>query len=451
VTESPDNKTQALVHWDAFIRDDQESPVALVHLQWSDNLEFLEATTGSDKVKMSNDDLRSKSGTATLRLDDRFDTLQSTVLYVRIRTLGVDGKPGEWSTPNERWKVTKDCSDSSYLNVSTAENGARLSLSPLNWTCDDCPVGASCLGDISWDGVVAIFGFWRVPGLPPNEFVKCPFPGACLGAPNPKLVGRYLNQTKDGFDGLDYAEHKLPEGCNLYYGFENSSTLCHACADKYKRMGLNRCSDCPEEGQNYGLLALAVVLLIIGGTGVVYMTIKDAGEADQSEVIRKITFNFLQVSAMAAGFPLHWPPELEGLFDFQGAISTAGEHILNPDCSVRGISAADLFYAKQIGYALTPPVLALIIYSFWKGYSVVTKKAWRARPRADTHTPKDKMVVTICVLLYFFWPTSLKQTFRMFSCRPIGTNDVDRMYLMADVSIRRTSGKSCVSPLTDHL
>ena len=178
-------------------------------------------------------------------------------------------------------------------------------------------------------------------------------------------------------------------------------------------------------------MGFAVLLLIGGGVAVVYMAIADAGKAEHSEIIRKITFNFLQVSALAADFPLHWPPALEALFDFQGAISTAGEHLLNPDCSVRGVTAAYLFYMKQIGYALTPVGLALLIYLGWKLYSIVRHVPWTDRgERAGTHTPKDKMVVTICVLLYFFWPTSLKQTFQMFSCRAVGEGT--QTYLMAE-------------------
>ena len=140
-------------------------------------------------------------------------------------------------------------------------------------------------------------------------------------------------------------------------------------------------------------------------------------------------FNFLQAAALAAGFPLHWPKELETLFDFQGAISTAGEHILSPDCSVQGVSAASLFYAKQIAFAMIPPLLFLFVYLIWKSYSTVSGVPWRERATKATHTPKDKMVVTICVLLYFFWPTLLNQTFRLFSCRQIGGNEI---YLMAD-------------------
>jgi hypothetical protein len=200
--------------------------------------------------------------------------------------------------------------------------------------------------------------------------------------------------------------------------------------DEFKRLGRNRCAGCPTRGQNVGLMILAVLLLIAGGVAVVWMAIKDAGKAEESEIIRKITFNFLQVAALAAGFPLHWPQELETLFDFQGAISTAGEHLLNPDCSVRGMNAATLFYAKQIGSALTPMGLAFVIFLIWKVYSLIAGIEWSNRIRVNTHTPKDKMVVTICVLLYFFWPTSLKQTFQIFSCRSIGAGE--QMYLMAE-------------------
>ena len=282
---------------------------------------------------------------------------------------------------------------------------------------------------------MAKFGFWRVPGALPNEFASCPFPGACLGAKNQKLEGTYYNKSWENGQwvefNFDYAKHRLNEECNTYYGFKPRSRLCHTCKDEFRRLGLDRCSSCPTQGQNFGLLILAVLLLVAGGVIVVWMAIKDAGKAEQSEIIRKITFNFLQVSALAAGFPLHWPPALEGLFDFQGAISTAGEHILNPDCSVRGVSAADLFFAKQIGYAFTPIGLTLIIYVYWRVHAMCRGIPWSDRVTVDTHTTKDKMIVTICVLLYFFWPTSLKQAFSMFSCRTVGSTS-DELFLMAE-------------------
>ena len=110
-----------------------------------------------------------------------------------------------------------------------------------------------------------------------------PFPGACLGAINTFLVGKYLNETTKDNDTstFDYAEHHLNEECNSYYGFKANSVLCHSCRDDYRRNGLDRCSLCPLKDQNSGLLVLAVFLLILGGVIVVWMTINDAGKAEK--------------------------------------------------------------------------------------------------------------------------------------------------------------------------
>ena len=45
---------------------------------------------------------------------------------------------------------------------------------------------------------------------------------------------------------------------------------------------------------------------------------------------------------MAQVFPLKWPDALKGLFDFQGAISTVGDHLVNPDCVTTSATAAEL-------------------------------------------------------------------------------------------------------------
>ena len=94
------------------------------------------------------------------------------------------------------------------------------------------------------------------------------------------------------------------------------------------------------------------------------------------------------------------------------------------------MQAADLFYYKQFGYAAIPPGLALFIYLIWRSYACVRGLPWRNREKAKTHNNKDKMVVTLCVLLYFFWPSLLSSTFQLFSCRSIGNDGT--LYLMAD-------------------
>ena len=136
---------------------------------------------------------------------------------LKLHAIGIDGRIGKETDPTNPWTVAKDCGTAGYLN----DTNNTL----LNWNCESCPIGASCAAETPWNGVVALFGFWRVqPGDVPHVFSECPFPGACLGAPNPKLEGRYYNESKDGLgQDIDYATKLLPEGCNEYFGFLSGS------------------------------------------------------------------------------------------------------------------------------------------------------------------------------------------------------------------------------------
>ena len=430
VTNIVDSESIANISW-VTVKDviDSDSRVKSLEIQWSKTSKF---SVGEDTKFLLVPAPKLGTGSHIINLGNNgtnyFQALWKQVLYVRLRTISEELRHSVWSSIALPWRVAGDCSKQQFLN--TIFDGATFD-HPLSWTCNACPEGSFCEGDIMYRDVVPMFGNWRVPGekegvLAPHVFVECPFSAACLGAPNPILAHKYLN----GSGGVDFALTRLPESCNHLFGFKPGSRLCHGCLSTFRRMGRDRCAQCPEEDSNVGLLVIAVFLLLLAGTIVVWMAIADAGKATISEISRKIMFNYLQISALAAGFPMKWPPALEALFDFQGAISTAGEHLLNPDCSARGLNAADLFYYKQYGYAAIPPGLALIIYLYWRCYACVRKLEWRGRPTANSHNSKDKMVVTLCVLLYFFWPTLLGQAFRLFSCRSVGNDPA--LYLLAD-------------------
>jgi len=133
---------------------------------------------------------------------------------------------------------------------------------------------------------------------------------------------------------------------------------------------------------------------------------------------------------------LSWPKIIREFFEIQGAFSTLGDHLLNPDCAVPFATAADLFYEKQIGYLLLPPSLVVVIYLFWKIYSVVGKQQWHRtiEEKQDTGERgilyvKDKFVTSICFLIYLLFPTVVKQAFGVFNCYTIG----GKPYLLADL------------------
>jgi hypothetical protein len=102
------------------------------------------------------------------------------------------------------------------------------------------------------------------------------------------------------------------------------------------------------------------------------------------------------VIAFAQKFPLRWPQFLEDLFEFQGAISTIGEHLLNPDCLSTARSPAELFYSKQAMYAFGPFYCCIIAFIFW-----FLKGCWSGEPffekrlKPTDMTIKDKTILTI--------------------------------------------------------
>ena len=231
----------------------------------------------------------------------------STNLYARVRAL-VSGERGpthgEWSELSPAWITAKQCSASEYLEMRSSPRD------PGGWRCRGCPDGASCRGSIAWDGVVALFGFWRKPGVvldtaaAPQKFLECLLPPACLGAPNVALKDRWPQAAGPGGPPPPSTSTPAQEGCNVEEGYAPNKTLCHTCADGYRRQGRSACSRCPDASQNAGLMAAAAALAVLGASIVVYMTISDAGKADLAEIIRKSAFNYLQTAALAAAFPL---------------------------------------------------------------------------------------------------------------------------------------------------
>ena len=189
--------------------------------------------------------------------------------------------------------------------------------------------------------------------------------------------------------------------CNRGLGFKNSSRLCHRCAKGYKRKGTNRCDACPKnQGANWGFMFLGLILLLGVLAFLVGDAINDAGKQTLSASIQKILLNYLQVVTLFSAFPLRWPAELEFLFEAQGAISTVGEHLVNPDCVSTSASAAELYYAKQQMFAAFPLVFAFLsflvwyLYGSWKNHSFFKKRTKETRT-----TPKDKFIITITTVL----------------------------------------------------
>ena len=259
-----------------------------------------------------------------------------SVMFARVRTVLDSGLKGAWSDKSIGWLTAKDCGEYNYLN--------NTSPIPTNWTCMSCPDGASCNGKPWALGVQALFGWFRVPSdTIPEKFVQCLYPGACLGARNEAEKGRFLHPITE----VDLALTANEERCNEDYGFENNTRQCHTCKYGWRRLDRVRCAGCPSAAKNWLLMLLGVLLVTAAVVIFVKMTVAHAGHTKISESIQKIMINYLQVITVFRGFPLRWPPAIEGLFDFQGAISTVGDHLLNPDCAAETFWPTDTEWSNS--------------------------------------------------------------------------------------------------------
>jgi len=150
-----------------------------------------------------------------------------------------------------------------------------------------------------------------------------------------------------------------------------------------------------------------------------------------SEMILKILLNYFQVANMARVFPLHWPPELEALFDFQGAFSTVGGNLLNPDCLSTTTSAAELFYSKQALFACFPFIIIFASFCTWFIYATCIEGVnfFAKRVTPSSSTAKDSFIITVGTVLYLIFPTLINGSFQLFDCRTIDNPDVKWLYV----------------------
>jgi len=194
---------------------------------------------------------------------------------------------------DEGYKKPSDCSEFEYLDDS--------STNPEDWECVACPVGASCVGDIVWSGVLAKFGWSRCHNNN-AAFEHCAFSGACLGGKNPALVGKFL---EDEIDLADCKSGNCTARCNTAY--VNGSLLCGQCAYNYSHDGLTgRCDTCPPLVENIGVAIAGGLLALLGIFVFIQITLSDGGHLDESDGAKSIGLSFIQLISLLVTFPIAW-------------------------------------------------------------------------------------------------------------------------------------------------
>ena len=426
----PDTNFDAVVSFeieisdvDTFLGDDVHFMTKISKEVSSVSFDHTTFTSGNNKRRLSTckeNCIVSKSATALSNASlILLRPLWHTVIFARIRSVGVLDIKGPWSKITSTWQTGKDCTDNFYLE--TAPVKIR------EWTCSSCPEGADCTAAAPYFGVKSQMGYNRQEGVN-RTFFECLYQGACLGGPNSNLKGKFLDATDKSYD---YSEQDLPEQCNADLGFLDGSRLCHSCKKNWRRLSRDECAECGNEGSNWLLMLFGCLVIVACLVALVLNTIKSAGRTTVSESVQKIIINYLQVAALFGNFPLRWPAAITSLFNIQGGFSTLGENFVNPDCisAVGMASEAELHYSKQIGYFLLPWALVLSSFGIWKLYARLKGISFNVRviksktgEALHVLTPKDKMVVSFCVLIYLLYPTLCSQGFALFNCIRIGND-----------------------------
>jgi hypothetical protein len=384
------------------------------------------------------------------------------VTYFRVTAfkieLGVVITGPSPSPITQAWTTTEACGGLKYLQTFVPikddhplnKEHPKAQKKPITeWECTICPPGGDCKANAPsgvWEvGIRAMYGYWRVKGT--VEFAACPFPMACLGEPNPALAGKHLvaadpneKSAPKWADNTDLATLALNETCNYWKGHEIDGNcyaqgvggqpcrLCSSCQVGYILKPDKQCSKCPPRGSTYALLGVMFLLMIVVVVAMVGAAVKSAGKEGLSDAIKKIFLNWMSVSALAANFPLRWPPQLMQLFSVQAVVGNMAE-VASPACEFSSTDKAWDFYKSLVFYAIFPVVIPMFFALGWLILACAKRKRLNDLWKSDKFTVKDHVVLTVVVVLFLMYPTICNKTISLFACRAVGAS----VYLDADL------------------
>ena len=206
----------------------------------------------------------------------------------------------------------------------------------------------------------------------------------------PSIKEKKRGFPMQGYVGFDPASRGCPvdlsqvddqEACHFEAGFRlkcnytmsGKCRLCRACKKGYWAQGVSNCRLCPHWLVNIVLVVLAVSFVL----SMLYMFLKtalqDTGAEAESTVIhfaqaqQKILLNHVQLIALASGFPLKWPEEVQNMFQAMSLFGAAGSYVFNPACSddFQLVEGESMFFQKQLGILIMPFFAAVLCALFW--------------------------------------------------------------------------------------
>ena len=184
-----------------------------------------------------------------------------------------------------------DCKDDEYFNVTE---------------CVDCPLGGSCMGDITASGIRTLFGWSQCPNDALNlTYEPCVFGAACLGAKNDALKGKFEIKIDSGKVHDPSLDDNATASCAPPYF--KGGLICASCSPGYSHSGLgDKCDKCPTDGENTAVAVTGSVLGVIGLVAYIQLTLSSAGKLEPADGAQSIGMSYVQVVSLLLTFPIAW-------------------------------------------------------------------------------------------------------------------------------------------------
>ena len=297
----------------------------------------------------------------------------SVRLYYHNNSMSPTSK-GDYS--NSYWRTADDCNGVQYLDDSKDLE---------EWSCEPCPKGASCAGNIAWAGVKARFGYWRYK----RRFYTCLSPQACLGAPNTdSAYSSYIDN------------YNRNESCNTH--IVQGSRLCSTCAPGFARgKSPGSCIKCSGRTTDvvflilYALLSALVTLILVRLT-----VFKPSSPNNFSTGVKKSIISYLQFAHLASELQIPWSSAFQRLFQYQAYSVSVGSAMVSLDCALAAYGTWAAFKMK-VYISVILPVLCIptsyLVMKIGKGDMVHFK-------------------ASIVCLLYLLYPSLIAVFAKVFKC-----------------------------------
>ena len=340
------------------------------------------------------------------------------------------------------WITVDKCDDAQFLN--------NTSLDKFDWRCESCPVGGACRGEITLQGIQALYGWSRCPVLDKDNkplFEQCVYGPSCLGGKNPLLVGLFPAQNNTDFATMDHTE-----SCNGALAYSNVTTRCSTCKPGYTPDAQGRCFPCDDSGAALTILFMLIIFLLF--ILMIGLKMRSSGRKKAAHsTLKRTLLNHLQMVSIVMSLNVPWPSVVRDLLVGASSVMLFGARSSQSSelqC-VNGASVAEVFYGTLILAVALPVVMAVVSWVYWFGCvpqcpalgcdknirlsdkcikkNPFVSTAPRGSPASTVPTSgnagdtavhwkstRDGFLVTNVYFLFLFSPSLIRMSFETFQC-----------------------------------